>query len=76
MGNELLKRCRMALAAKEIRIKTTVRDYFIPSGMAVTEKDRQQVLGFVETSDPSYITGGDTEWCGHFEKPLDSFLKS
>ena len=56
-----MKRCSISLAIREMQVKTTVRYNFIPTRMAIWKITSVGEDG--EILEPSYIAGGNVNWC-------------
>jgi len=70
-----MKRCPTSLVTREMQIKTTMRYHFTPTKKAIIKKTITDISKDVEKLEPSYITGGNAQWCSTLESSWQ-FLKT
>ena len=77
MAKKHMKDAQLSLVIIETQIKTTVRDHFTPTSMAIISSNKTrkyQVLGYGEIG-TLYIAGGNVKLCSHCEKEFGSSFK-
>ena len=60
-----------------MQIKTTMTFHLTPVRMAIIKSLQITNAGEgVERREPSYIVGGDVNWCSHYGEQYGGFLKN
>jgi hypothetical protein len=71
-----MKQCETSLVMKKIQIKTTKRNNFVSTRMAILNKGAAMKVGEqVEKLEFLCTASGIVEWYGHFEEQSVSSLK-
>ena len=68
-----MNRCPTSLITREIKIKNTVRYYFIPTRIAKIKKKKNPSIEDLKQLESIYVGGGSMKWYNHFGKQLVSF---
>ena len=75
-GQKHMKRCSTLLIMREMQTKTTVRYQLTLDRMAVIKKSTNNAGDGVKKREPSYTTGGNVNWCSHYEEQYGSSSKN
>ena len=77
LANRHIERCSMSLITWEMQIKTAMRYHLMKIRMVIIKS--LQIINTgesVEKKEPSYIVGGNENWCSHHEEPYGGSLKT
>ena len=72
----VMKRCSTSLIIREMQIKITVRYRPHRSEWLSLKNINENAGEDVEKRKPSYIVGGNVNWCSHYGKQCGEFSKN